>query len=239
MGGSSGGGGGTQTTVQDTGPWSAQKPYLETGFRQAGENVLNRPLSYFPGSTVVPFAPETTLAMGAQTNRAIGGSPILGAAQDYTQQLLTDPGSSPVFDAIMSSVKPQVSSAFGQAGRTGTSPLAMEAVGRGVSRGMAPFMESAAGRAPGLAREDYYDIDRLRAVGGAREGKAEESLQDSISRFNFAQAEPTNRIAQYMGLIQGNYGGTSTATQTARSQTNPLLSGMGTAVSLASLAAGK
>ncbi len=230
-----GGGGGTSTTTSE--PWEEQKPYLETGFQQAGENVLNRQLSYFPGSTVVPFAPETTAALGAQTNRAIQGSPVLGAAQDYTQQLLTDPGSSPIFDAIMSSVKPQVDSTFSRAGRTGGSPLAMEALSRGVSRGMAPVMESAAGRAPGLAAADYADIDRLKAVGTRREGQAGARLDESIGRFNFAQSEPTNRIAQYMGLVQGNYGGTST--QTTRQDTNPLLMGLGAATSLAPLAVGK
>ena len=224
-------GGGSSTTTTTSEPWEEQKPFLKTGFQKAGEDVLNRPLSYFPDSTVVPFAPETTAALGAQSTRALQGSPVLGAAQDYTQGLLTDPGSSPIFDAVMSSVRPGVDSSFARAGRGG-SPLHSEALGRGVARGMAPFMESAAGRAPGLAREDYFDIDKFRDVGVAREGKAEEGLAEQIARHNFAQSEPTDRLRQYMSLIQGNYGGTTTGSSTARQNANvPLM--------LASAALGK
>ncbi len=258
MSGSSGGGGQTTTSVQNTEPWSTQQPYLETGFESARTGVLDRPQEYFPDSTVVPFAPETTAALGAQTNRAIQGSPLLGGAQDYTGDVLSgqylDPSSNPflggVSDAVLSQVQPQVASSFAQAGRTGGSPLAAEALGRGVSRGMAPYlfgeygrergaMEAAAGRAPGLAEADYGDIDRLARVGASREGKAEEGLQDSISRYNFGQAEPADRISQYMGLIQGNYGGSSTGSQTAKSQVNNTLLGLGAATSLAPYALGK
>ncbi len=256
MSGSSGGGQTTQT-VTNTDPWSAQQDPLREGFSAAG-SVLNSPQEYFPGSTVVPFAPETTAALGAQTNRATQGSPLLGGAQDYTSNVLSgqylDPSSNPfmsgVTDAVMSQVQPRVASSFANAGRTGGSPLASEALGRGVSRGLAPYifgeygrergaMEAAAERAPGLAEADYGDIDRLARVGASREGKAEEGLQDEISRYNFAQAEPANRIGQYMGLIQGNYGGTGTQSQTASSSVNPWLLGAGAATSLAPYAAGK
>ncbi len=250
------GGGGTTTTTQESAPWPEQQPFLKTGFQEAEANVLNRPLSYFPESTVVPFAPETEAAMGAQANRAFQGSPLLGGAQNYTGDVLSgqylSPESNPflanISDSVMSAIRPGVDSMFAGGGRAG-SPSHAEALGRGVSRGMAPYlfgeygrergaMENAANRAPGLAREDFFDIGKLADVGGMREGKAQEGLQDMISRFNFGQAEPTNRLAQYMNLIQGNYGGTSTATQTAQQQTNPLLLGLGAATSLAPMAFG-
>jgi len=252
------GGGSTTTTTQSAEPWSVQQPFLEEGFKAAESGVLDRPQEYFPGSTVVPFAPETTAALGVQTNRAMQGSPLLGGAQDYTSNVLSgqylDPSSNPfmsgVSDAVLSQVQPQVASSFANAGRTGGSPLAAEALGRGVSRGMAPYlfgeygrergaMESAAGRAQGLAEADYGDIDRLARVGAAQEGKAGEYLQDQISRHNFGQAEPYNRLSQYMGLIQGNYGGTSTGSQTTQSQVNPMMMGLGAATSLAPWLMGK
>ena len=254
MAGSSGGG--TTQATQNTEPWGAQQPYLKTGFQQAQKNVLNRPLDYFPESTVVPFAPETEAALGAQGNRAMQGSSLLGQAQGYTGDVMggqyLDPSSNPflagVSDAVTSQVRPGVDSMFAGSGRAG-SPAHAEALGRGVSRGMAPYLfneygrergmqEAAAGRAPSLAREDYFDIGQLANVGATREGKAQEQLQDSVSRWNFAQSEPTNRLAQYSNLIGGNYGGTSTATQTAQNQTNPLASILGAGLGLAGTVGG-
>ncbi len=249
MSGSSGGG--TTQTTQTSEPWPEQQPYLKTGFEQAQSGVLNRPLEYFPESTVVPFAPETEAAMGAQGNRAMQGSPLLGQAQQYTSDVMggnyLDPMNNPYFsstiDSIMSSVRPGIDSQFAGAGRQG-SGLHAESLGTGLARGAAPYLsnlyqqergyqENAAGRAPGLAREDYFDIGQLANVGAQREAKAQEGLQDSISRWNFGQSEPTNRLSQYMNLIQGNYGGTSTASQTAQSQTNPLGNILGAGLGLA------
>ena len=88
MGGSTNTGGRTQTTQQQSGPWSGQEPYLRTGFRQAEQNVLERPLEYFPGSTVVPYSQQSEEALGAQEARARDGSPLLRGAQGYTQNVL-------------------------------------------------------------------------------------------------------------------------------------------------------
>lgn len=254
MGGSSGGG--TTQSTSTSAPWDAQQPYLETGFQQAQSDVLNRPLEYFPESTVVPFAPETTAALGAQTNRAMQGSPLLGQAQGYTSDVMggnyLDPMNNPYFsdtmDSIMSSVRPGIDSQFAGAGRQG-SGLHAESLGTGLARGAAPYLsnlyqqergyqENAANRAPGLAREDYFDIGQLANVGAQREAKAQEGMQDSVSRWNFGQSEPTNRLAQYMNLIQGNYGGTSTGTQTAQNETNPLGNILGAGLGLAGMAGG-
>ncbi|KKM78963.1 hypothetical protein LCGC14_1354620, partial [marine sediment metagenome] len=214
----SGGDRGSTTTTQD--PWWAQQAPLRRGFQAAGE-FLDRPREYFPESTVIPFSPETTAAMGAQSNRAMQGNPLLGQAQGYTSDVMggkyLDPQNNPflagVSDAVTSQVRPGVDSMFAGSGRAG-SPAHAEALGRGVSRGMAPYLfneygrergmqESAASRAPGLAREDYFDIGRLANVGAKREGKAQEELQDSMSRWQFAQNEPGNRLSNYMNLIRG------------------------------------
>lgn len=227
--------GSTTTNVQNQEPWAGQQPFLRRGFQEAERSVLQRPLQFYPQSTVVPFSQESEVGLGAQTDRALSGSPLLSSAQGYTQGLLDDPGSGPVFDAVTSEVKPGVDSAFSRGGRLG-SGLHTEALSKGVSRGMAPYMEAAANRAPQLAREDYFDIGQLRDVGTARETKSQENLQDSISRFNFAQSEPANRLAQYTGLIRGNYGGTSTSTTRASQSVNPFLTGAGLAASGAQLA---
>jgi len=216
---------GGQTT--DTTPWAPAQPYIKTGYEAAEQNILNRPTSFFPGSTVVPFSPESQAALGGTANRAYWGSPVLGAAQDYTTDLLTNPGSSPVYDAVRSDVRPGVDAAFGRAGRQGTSPLADEAYGRGISRALAPYMESAAGRAPGLAREDYYDLERLAGVGAAREAKQGQHLGEQMARWDFAQQEPAQRTQAYISALSGvPMGQTSTSSRNVNPIYNIL--GMGT-----------
>ena len=96
------------------------------------------------------------------------------------------------------------------------------------------LMESAAGRAPGLAREDYFDIGKLAEVGRMREAKKGEKLADRMSRWDFAQNEPTRRIETFMRNIQGNYGGTTTGQQTGGGQ-SMLGPAIGAGLSLAAL----
>lgn len=76
------------------------------------------------------------------------------------------------------------------------------------------YMQQAAMAAPGLAQQDYVDIGQLAAVGQAREAMAQNLINDQIARFNFYQQLPQNKLAQYMGFIQGDYGGTATTTET-------------------------
>ena len=214
-------GGGSQTSQTTNEPWAAAQGPLKLGYQAAEQNILNRPTEFFPGSTVVPFAPETEAALGATSNRAFQGSPLLGGAQQYTGDVLggqfLDPASNPflanVSDSVLSAIRPGVDSMFAGGGRAG-SPSHAEALGRGVSRGMAPylfgeygrergFQESAANRAPGLAREDYYDIDRLGGVGAAREGQVGQELADQQARWGFAQEEPGRRAQSYISSISG------------------------------------
>ena len=225
---------GEQTSRTTSEPWVGAQEPLRRGYAAAEQFILDRPTEFFPDSTVIPFAPETTAALGATTNRALAGSPLLGGAQEYTGNVLagefTDPRTNPflgdVSDAVLADVQPRVASTFSRAGRTGGSPLYLEALGRGVSRGMAPYLfgeygrergiqESAAGRAPGLAREDYGDIDRLGRVGATREAQAGEGLADQMARWAFAQEEPGRRAQAYASTISGFPIGTNETTRTS------------------------
>lgn len=239
----SGGGSSGQSTesTSTSEPWAGLQPFLQSGYRTAERNILNRPTEFFQGSTVVPFASETRSALDATSNRASQGSPLLKASQDYTQGLLTDPASTSVYDSILSDVRPGIDSSFAFGRRTG-SPAHAEALGRGLGRAFAPYAESAAGRAPGLAREDYYDIGRLADVGAARESKAGERLQEDVSRFNFNQTEPQQRVMSYMQALSGfpGVGGTTTARQqsSGRNSSNPLLTAAGLGLGGAATAGG-
>jgi hypothetical protein len=110
---------------------------------------------YFPGSTVVPFAPQTQAALDlsqglgyAQTggsgmydmSRDILGGFAAGAMPNAYSQL-TPQGDylSDLRSGILSDVMGNISSQFGGMGRTGTSPAAQQAAARGFTSEYAPI----------------------------------------------------------------------------------------------------
>lgn len=242
----SGGGSDTTTTTQTTEPWAAQKPFLESGFKRARDDVLNVPMEFFPGSTVVPYSPYTQQGIQGMAERA-EGSPVVGAAQDELQKTLQGDylsAGNPYMDAvaadIASQVMPQVQGTFAGAGRSIGGPLAQATASEAMTRAMAPYqfgayadernrMQNAAGMAPQLAYEDYRDLQALMGAGQMQEAKSAEELQDEINRFAFEQDEPRQRLEQYMRLISGAYGGTTIGDQLNPSG-NPLMQGLGLAI---------
>jgi hypothetical protein len=66
---------------------------------------------------------------------------------------------------------------------------------------------------PALEQARFLPGQIMAGVGAEQDMLAQANLNDSISRWNFQQQLPNNLLAQYMGLVQGNYGGTGTMTQ--------------------------
>ena len=85
-----------------------------------------------------------------------------------------------------------------------------------LARGMAEYdaerqrQLGAAGMAPDIEASRYQGADQLLKVGGLQEQKSGENLQDSIDRFNFDQNLPTQKLADYMAMVTGNYGAAGT-----------------------------
>lgn len=170
----SGGSSGTQQTIQSTTPWSGQQPYLTTGFEQAQQNVLNRPQTYYPNSTVVPFSPQTEQALQAQEQRAVGGSPLNTAAQDQTLATLrgdylnANPNLQGAIDAAtrgltrqyQTNVVPAIAGQFSGAGRYG-SGLA-DASQRNAGQA---YMQQVGDISSGMAYQNYNNerMNQLRA----------------------------------------------------------------------------
>lgn len=124
-----------QTTTTSSAPWSAQQPYLKEGFERAKTDVLEKPVEYYPNSTVVPFAPQTEQALEMQEQRALTGSPTMSAAQEMAKGTLSgeylDAGNpymqqamqsaiTPMATAFQEDVVPAISSQFSGAGRYGS-----------------------------------------------------------------------------------------------------------------------
>jgi len=148
-------GGGNQTTVQRTEPYAPAEPYLQDILGEA-QNIYRSGVgrSFFPGSTVVPFANQTQEALNLQQAAALEqaqNSPLQAQAAQTFGQFAMSPQSSyagltPQADYlsgirsnITSDVLGDVQSQFGGMGRTGTSPMAQQAVARGVTQGYAPI----------------------------------------------------------------------------------------------------
>ena len=250
-GGQSGGGGGTTQTIQKSDPWEGQQPYLTRGFEKAGQYLDSPPTQYYTGESVVPFSPETQEGLLAQTMRAVGGSPVNEAASRLTSDTLNgkymygNPGFDAAFKAASNQIIPMVSSQFEKAGRS-NSGLAQTAMTQALGDAFSGMYQNerqnqyrAGLLAPQLASQDYQDIGQLLSVGATEEALRGGYQQNAQNQYYYNQQSPLNQLMNYMGLIQGNYGGTTTGSQTsdaAASSSNPLLGGLGGAMSGYSLA---
>ncbi len=225
----SNGGGQTRTeTINKSEPWSGVQPFYLKGFDEAEANVLNRPLSFFPGSTVEPFAPETEAGLQLQTSRALGGDPNFAAGQQQLQQTLGgdflnpgNPAQQGLLDRITGDVRRSVDSQYAQGGRFG-SPAHAQALGRGINEAYAPLQfgayENERSRQMGLipqaqqfGNQPYQDAAALGQVGGMRESLGQEQTAENVARHTFEQLEPSQRIGQFMQLLGGGYGGQTTS----------------------------
>jgi hypothetical protein len=234
---------GTQTVKQE--PADFVKPYY-TQAAQESQNLYNtyRP-EYFQGSTYIPFSPETELALQAQTDRAIGGSPLVDEAQ--SQQLSTIRGDyltgSPQLEQELNRISGKVNSQFATGGGYRSSAN-QEVLAREMSdaalrnyQSERGFQQQAIGAAPQMAAADYNDINQLGNVGRTREDLFGRQLQDQMDYFNFIQEQDPQALDQYISRITGLGGGftNQTTTGTAPSQKKNVL---GTALGLASAGLG-
>jgi hypothetical protein len=140
---------GTQITTTDTSPWSAQQPFLKTGFQRAEDDVLNAPAEYYPNSTVVPFSGQTTNALDLQEQRALGGDPTVQAGQTQVQDTLqgdylnSNPhlnqaiqnATAPIAESFNEDIIPGIQSGFSGSGRYGSGLQARAQERAGIAAG--------------------------------------------------------------------------------------------------------
>jgi hypothetical protein len=235
----SSGSGGSTTTIQKADPWAGAQPYLKDIMGQAqNAYIQSAGNSYFPGSTVVPFSPETQAGLGAITSRATQGSPLNAAAQGQLQSTINgdylDPTQNPAYGGLMQDVRNQVNSQFGTAGRTASGAHQglmtrnmMDAGGRLYQQERTNQL-NATQLAPTLAGQDYIDAQALLGVGAQREGLGQQYINDQLARWNYAQQQPWQNLQNYSGLVNGmgSMGGTTSQTAPG-AESNPLGSALG------------
>lgn len=227
----------TQTPPQ---PWSGQQPYLldlykraEQAYQQPLEYYPESTLAEVDptlqqawGQTAELGRRGTDVGNAASNlaTRTMGGefmgqNPYLDqmygrAAQNVTRQ-------------FQRSVLPELESRFARAGRVPSGALQ---AGRGEAMrslagelgGMATDIyggayetergrqERAMGMAPSLSAMRYSDLDRMRQVGAEKTMRGQQELEDLISRFDFQQMEPWQRLGLFQEALGGPIAGGGT-----------------------------
>jgi hypothetical protein len=237
-----------QTTTQQTKsePWSVQAPHLESIFGEA-KRLYNDPSTpqFYPGQTFANPSQSTLQGIAGTEARALHGSPTLMAAQNEATKTLNgdylsagNPHFSTMADNVRANVLPGLDSRYIASGRTG-SGLHGRAVGEGLGSAIGSLayqnygdernrMTGAMNSAPNLASADYLDTTMLGQAGAAREAIDQKSIDESMGRFNFEQNLPQAKLADYLQMVQGSFGGTSNTTGTQYvQQQNPWMQALG------------
>jgi len=191
------------------------------------QKLSKDPREFFPDSTVVPFGEDTLAGIDELRGQVGRESEFLGLGNEVFRDILgggADAGSlargaaSAIGDFV-----PGSNATFGLSGRAG-SGLAGDALGRGITRAVGDEQSNvrnrqltALGLLPGMEglnlEQDFFDANLLGQIGGIEEGKEGEFLAEDISRFNFEQNEPRQRLAEFIAMLQGTAplaGGTTT-----------------------------
>lgn len=90
-----------------------------------------------------------------------------------------------------------------------------------------------AGQSGQLRDNQYGDFDKLGQVGEQYEGQQGKVLEDDMNRWNYLQGAPMAALQDFMSMITGNYG--STSTTSSRSKGSPLSSILGAGMTAASM----
>lgn len=242
-GGGGKGGGGESTTQQGIDPML--KPYVQYGLTEAQKLYQSSNPNYYPGQTYVSPSAQTQTALQAQQQRALQGNPLLPAAQQQQQDVISgnylannpyfnqalqgaaQGASQNYFDAIN-----QAQSGASQAGRygSGAQENMFNRAGTTLANTLANKygelayqnygaergrQEAAVANAPALAQADYFDIAQLGKVGQTAEGYQQSALEDSINRFNFEQNLPQNKLNQFLTQVYGAPQGSQTVQSTS------------------------
>lgn len=235
-GGSSGGG--TSTTSIDP----ALRPFVKYGLSEAQKLYQSTNPQYYPGQTYVSPSAQTQAALQAQQARAMGGNPLLPAAQQQQQDVISGAylQNNPFFNQALAGAGQaatqqywdainKAQSGASQAGRYGSNAQAdlFNRAGGTLANTLANKagelsyqnyaaergrQEAAAAGAPALAQADYFDIAQLGKAGQTAEGYQQSALEDSINRFNFEQNLPQSKLNQFLSQVYGAPQGSTTTT---------------------------
>ena len=89
---------GDQARTQE--PWPGLQPFVLEALRYNADLFNSGGPEYYPGSTVVPFSPQSQLGMEMLQNRALQGSPYQNAAGNFVLNTLNGTNANPATDYL-------------------------------------------------------------------------------------------------------------------------------------------
>lgn len=216
------GGGSTRTITQTQQAPEYAQPYLEFGIQEAKRLYESPTPEYYPGSTVVGFSPETELALSGIRQQAMQGSPLVSGVQDVVMQNLM--GTNPL---QMAAFKPVIEATQGQLSKSGRygSGYGQAAMAQALAPYAYQAQQAAIQQAPAARQFGMADFQTLAEVGAAREALQQAQLEADIQRFEFEQAKPAAKLADYIAAIQGGTVGGQTTTPVYRQPAAGFLGG--------------
>ena len=240
-----GGGGAPTSSTTTSGIDPSVKPYVTYGLEQGKQLYEGNTPQYYGGQTYVGPSQQTQTALQAAQNRAMAGNPLLPAAQQQQQNVISGQylQNNPYFNQAMQGAAQGATqnyndaiaaaqSSLSRAGRYGSN------VGADIQNRAASTLantlankygelayqnygaergrqEAAAMGAPGLAQADYADIQQLANVGKTAEDYQSQALQADIDRFNYQQNLPYQKLQNYANLIGQSPMGSVSTTQSS------------------------
>jgi hypothetical protein len=234
------GGGGPSTTTTSIDPRIA--PYVEFALKEGQKLYEGAGPKFFEGQNYISPSEATSQSLDLAKQRALGGSPLIKAAQQETLDTIAGRGVNPFLAGALEGVNRQAGqdftknvqalrSASSLAGRYGSAAqgqqegLAQDIFARNLAEAgnRMAFQSAEAERARQvaasqyavpIANADYMDIDKLLKIGQINEGYDRTKLQANMDRFNYEQNLPQMKLQNYAQLFSGVPQGTET-TQTA------------------------
>ena len=238
-----GGGGGSSQTNNQLDP--TVRPFVEYGLNQAKDLYQTTSPNYYAGQTYVSPSAQTTSALSQAEARAQAGNPLLPAAQQQQQDVISGNylQNNPYFNQALAGAAQGATTNYMDAIKAAQGNASMSGrYGSGVSADIQNraaqtlgttltnkygdlayanyanergMQNQAAQNAPALANADYADIQQLMNVGKTQEDYSKTALQADIDRFNFEQNKPYQKLSAYLGAAYG--APTGTVSQTTQS----------------------
>jgi len=218
-----GGGGGTQETKTEISP--EFKPYITYSLGEAQR--LYKAMPGAPETLAVSPSAATQQALQMAQQRAVGGSPLLRAAQEEQLATIQGRGVNPFLGGALEQANRLAGERYTQdiqnlqsqassAGRYGSSAMGQQAgksqdiFARALAEqgGQLAYSSAEAERArqiaasqaaPQMSAADYADLQRLLQVGQAREGYEQQAIQGRLA----AQDIPLQRLQRAANVFYG------------------------------------
>jgi hypothetical protein len=218
-----GGGGGTQETKTEIGP--EFKPYITYSLGEAQRLYQGMPGA--PETLAVSPSEATNQALQMAQQRAVGGSPLLRAAQEEQLATIQGRGVNPFLGGALEQANrlagerytqniQDLQGAASSAGRYGSAAMGQQAgkaqdiFARALTEqgGQLAYQSAEAERArqiaasqaaPQMSSADYADLQRLLQVGQAREGYEQQAIQGRLA----AQDIPMQRLQRAANVFYG------------------------------------